>query len=123
MQDITILSQVVIALGIFNVWLIRANKPTNYRGGHARTLEEEFHVYGLSTKCMKIVRICKLSFAALLLCGLWVPECARIGAAGMACLMLAAVLMHAKVRDPLKKSLPAASLLILSLMVVFSGVV
>jgi hypothetical protein len=37
--------------------------------------------------------------------------------------MLAAVLMHAKVRDPLKKSLPAASLLILSLMVVFSGVV
>jgi hypothetical protein len=36
---------------------------------------------------------------------------------GMAGLMFAAVLMHCKVRDPLYKSLPAASLLLLSLLV------
>lgn len=122
MHNIIILSQLIIALGICNVWLIRANRATNYRGGNARTMEEEFHVYGLSTTCMKIVRVCKLLSAALLISGVWIPALTRVGAISMAVLMVAAVLMHAKVRDPIRKAVPAASLLLLSVIVaVFAG--
>jgi hypothetical protein len=121
MKEILIASQVIIALGILNVWLVRANKATNFRGGSARTMEEEFHTYGLSTKCMKIVKVLKLSFSALLVVGVWFPVLALVGAVGMAGLMLAAVFMHCKVRDPIYKSLPAASLLLLSLLVALGG--
>jgi hypothetical protein len=121
MSGIIVLSQLTIALGILNVWLLRVNRPTNYRGGNARNMEEEFHVYGLSSKCMRVVRVCKLTSAALLIAGLWFPFFTTIGAVAMASLMFAAVLMHAKVRDPLMKSLPAASLLLLSLMVALLG--
>jgi hypothetical protein len=80
-------------------------------------MEEEFHVYGLSTNCMKIVRAFKLFFAGLLLVGYWWPTLTVIGGLGLACLMAAAVFMHMKVRDPIRKSLPAASLLLLSILV------
>ena len=117
MREILIASQVIIALGILNVWLLRANKATNFRGGSARTMEEEFRAYGLSTNCMKIVKVLKLSFSGLLVLGIWFPVLALVAAVGMAGLMLAAVFMHCKVRDPLYKSLPAASLLLLCLLV------
>jgi len=84
-------------------------------------MEEEFHSYGLSTNCMRIVKVLKLSFSALLVLGVWFPVLALVGAVGMAGLMLAAVFMHCKVRDPIYKSLPAASLLLLSLLVALGG--
>jgi hypothetical protein len=117
MSQILVICQLVIAFGIFNVWLLRAQRPTPYRGGNARNMEEEFRVYGLSTNCMKIVRAFKLFFAALLVLGYWWPTLTLVGGLGMACLMGAAVFMHMKVRDPIRKSLPAASLLLLSILV------
>ena len=117
MNGILLISQLVIALGIVNVWIFRAHKPTSYRGGGAQNMEEEFHVYGLSTTCMKTVRAFKLFFAGLLVAGFWWPMLTIVGAIGMASLMCAAVFMHMKVRDPVLKSLPAASLLVLSLLV------
>jgi hypothetical protein len=117
---ILLVSQLIIAFGIYNVWLLRPQKQTAWRGGDAKNMEEEFHVYGLSTTCMKIVRVCKLSCATALLIGFFYKPFAVAGATGMALLMLAAVVMHAKVRDPIKKSLPAASLLVLSLIVACS---
>ena len=116
-----LMSQLVIALGIYNVWLLRTNKATDYRGGNAKTLEEEFHVYGLSIGFMKSVKILKLSCATLVLLGIWNPLLGFIGATGMGGLMLAAVAMHMKVRDPVKKALPAAALLVLSLVVAVSA--
>lgn len=118
--SLILISQLLIALGIYNVWLLRPQKQTAWRGGDAKNMEEEFHVYGLSTTCMKIVRVCKLSCATALLLGIVYTPFAVAGAIGMALLMLAAVVMHAKVRDPIKKSLPAASLLLLSLIVACS---
>ena len=117
MNEILRVGQLVIALGILNVWLLRAHKETPYRGGAARNMEEEFHVYGLSTTCMKVIRVLKLSCALLLILGIVWPSLTWIGAIGMSCLMAAAVFMHIKVRDPVRKSLPAASLLMLSLFV------
>lgn len=39
--------QLVIALGILNVWLLRFGKTTAWRGGAAKNMKEEFAVYGL----------------------------------------------------------------------------
>lgn len=112
------LIQLIIAFGIYNVWLLRINQPTNWRGGSARNMEEEFHVYGLSTGMMNIVRVLKLSAATCLVAGLWDPPFALVGSLMMAGLMLVAVAMHLKVKDPIQKAIPAASLFILSLIVV-----
>ena len=40
MQSFAILCQVIIALGIFNVWIIRYGKETNWRGGEANRIRE-----------------------------------------------------------------------------------
>ncbi len=117
MTALIILSQLIIALGIYNVWLFRLNKETAWRGGDAKTMEEEFHTYGLSTTCMKIVGVVKVLMATFLIVGIWYPPFTTIGATIMAALMLAAVMMHMKVKDPVRKSIPAASLLLLSLIV------
>jgi hypothetical protein len=119
-NTVILISQLVIALGIYNVWLVRANMATGYRGGDAKNLQDEFRVYGLSAEFMRVVKVLKLTFATLLLAGIRYPLCAYVGALGMCVLMLAAVVMHLKVRDPIKKALPAASLLVLSILVVVS---
>lgn len=121
MSLLAFISQLIIAFGIYNVWLLRTNKSTAWRGGDAKTMEEEFKVYGLSPTFMKIVGACKLFFATCLIIGIWYPKFASIAALVMASLMLAAVLMHARVRDPVRKALPAASLLLLSLVVLFTS--
>ena len=109
--------QIVIALGIFNVWLLRFNRSTPWRGGTAGNMEEEFAVYGLPAWTVKVIGLLKLLFAAGLIAGVWIPEVTRPSAVGLAVLMLGAVAMHVKVRDPARKSLPAATLLVLSLFV------
>jgi len=109
--------QLIIALGIYNVWLVRANRATPYRGGAAKSMAEEFAVYGLPTWFMKVVMVLKLTCATLLVLGLWFPQLVELGAFGMVVLMTGAVLMHMKVKDDLKKTLPAATMLVLSLIV------
>lgn len=109
--------QVVVALVVANVWLVRAGRATPYRGGSARTLREEFAVYGLPEWAMPVVRVFKLSFAAMLLAGLFVPVLTQVGAFGMAAFMLGAVAMHVKVKDDLKKAMPATIMLLLSLFI------
>ncbi|MEY4700191.1 MAG: hypothetical protein RL326_378 [Pseudomonadota bacterium] len=119
-MSFTILIQLFIALGIFNVWVIRFNKPTSFRGGDAQTMAEEFRVYGLSDEVRKLVGALKLGLAALLVVGIWVPAVAVLAASCMAFLMLVAVVMHVKVSDPIKKAVPAFCMMMLSLVVVLS---
>ena len=109
--------QVAIALGIYNVWLLRFGKSTNWRGGTARNLKEEFAVYGLPGWFMGVVGVLKLLCATLLIAGLWFPAVTRPAAAGLAVLMAGAVAMHFKVKDPPLRSLPAFVMLALSLFV------
>jgi len=108
--------QLIIALGIYNVWLLRFSQKTAWRGGKAASMKEEFAAYGLPETAVYVVGFFKLLFATFLLAGLWLPALVKPGAAGMALLMLGAVAMHIKVKDPVRKSLPAASLLALSLL-------
>jgi len=109
--------QVVIALGILNVWVLRYGKATAWRGGEAKNMKEEFEVYGLPGWFMKLVGALKVLFAGLLIAGVWVPGLAVPAAIGLGILMLGALAMHVKVKDPLKKSLPAFSVLVLCIVV------
>jgi len=110
---------IIIALGIFNVWILRFNKSSEYRAGNAKNMNEEFSVYGLSGSFMKFIGFLKITLAILLIVGIWVPVASRPSAIGMAILMIGAIFMHVRAKDPPKKSLPAFTLLVLSLIVAF----
>ena len=114
MQTITLILQVVIALGLFNVWLLRFSRSTPYRGGAAETMPEEFLAYGLPRWSTYLVGLLKLGAGLALIIGLWYPHWVRPAALLIAGLMVVAIFMHFKIRDPLKKNLPALVMLILS---------
>ena len=109
--DLASLLQIVLALGLFNVWLLRTRKSTAYRGGHAKNLKEEFATYGLPPFMYYVVGGLKLAVAVALLVGLWIPEVVVPAAGVLAVLMLGALAMHIKVKDPISKSVPAFAML------------
>ena len=121
MSALANVAQIVIALGIFNVWLLRQGRPTRWRPEGATDMADEFRRYGLPGWARPLVGTVKLTLAVLLLVGIWVPELALVAGIGMALLMAGAVAAHLRIRDPLAKSAPAASLLLLSLLVVFAN--
>ena len=117
MHSFVIISQVIIALGIFNVWIIRYGKETSWRGGEAKNMKEEFSAYGLPSGFMVFIGAAKILLATCLIIGIWVPVLVKPAAIAMVLLMIGAVAMHVKVKDPLQKSLPAFTMLVLSLVV------
>lgn len=120
MEWIKIAIQLIIAVSIFNVWIIRFGMPTSWRGGSAKSMKEEFEAYGLPEWFMKLIGFLKLTLAALLIAGIFVPDLIKPAAIGMAILMLGAIVMHIKVKDSLVKSFPAFSFLVLSLILIFA---
>ena len=121
MEYVRMIAQLIIALGILNVWLLRFNKTTAYRAGTANNMREEFAAYGLPLWFMWVVGGLKILFALSLLVSFWLPELIRPAAIGMAILMLGAIGMHIKVGDELKKAAPASIVLVLSLVVAISS--
>jgi uncharacterized membrane protein YphA (DoxX/SURF4 family) len=120
MENFVIVVQLIIALGLFNVWVLRFGKPTQWRGGTSSSMKEEFETYGLPGWTVQVVGFLKLTCAACLVAGIWIPILVQPAAVGLVILMLGAVAMHVKVKDPLKKSLPALTMLILSVFVAAS---
>lgn len=118
MDQLKVICQLIIALGIINVWVLRFGKKTSWRGGTAKNMREEFEAYGLPFGFMITIGFLKVLLAMLLVVGIWVPAITRFAAIFMALLMSGAVGMHLKIKDPIKKSLPAMSMLALSLIVV-----
>ncbi len=118
MEYIIISVQIIIALSIFNVWILRYGKSSEWRAGSAKNMKEEFEAYGLPFWFMNVIGFLKLLFAILLLVGIWFPDFTKPAAIGIAILMIGAIFMHVKVKDPLKKSLPAFSLLVLSMLII-----
>ncbi len=115
MDTLTLVSQVVVALGLLNVWLLRYGKATPYRGKDATNMREEFAAYGLPGWSVAVVGSLKVTFALMLLVGVWVPDLVRPVAIGIAVLMVGAIAMHLRVSDPIQKAVPATSVLALSL--------
>ena len=114
METLVQICQVIVGCGLLNVWLLRFNKPTAYRGGAAASMREEFAAYGLPAWFCYLIGFLKVTSAFALLAALIYPALALPAASVVAVLMAGAVGMHIKVGDPLKKSLPALSVLVLS---------
>ena len=106
--------QIIVGLGLLNVWLLRRGSSTEYRGGEARSLREEFRVYGLPEIAFYVVGALKIGAALILIAGVWISLPVRLAAGVVAALMIGALVMHVKVGDPLRKSVPAAVMLLLS---------
>lgn len=117
MEWIKDILQVVAGLGLLNVWLLRFKQNTRYRGKSATSMKEEFAAYGLSESFMWLVGFLKLSSAAGLLLGLVVPSLVVPAASLLVVLMLGAVAMHLKVKDPLSKSVPAVVMLLMAILI------
>ncbi|MEY5026158.1 MAG: hypothetical protein RLZZ244_1686 [Verrucomicrobiota bacterium] len=120
MKIVSLTVQVLVALGLLNVWLLRFSKPTPYRGGKAHSMPEEFAAYGLPSWSLWVVGATKVACAVALLVGVWVPALVVPAAGIINLLMLGAIAMHLKVHDPLRKSVPATLVLALSALVLAS---
>ena len=122
MSSLAILLQVIIALGIINVWVLRRDRPTNYRPEGASNISEEFSHYGFSDAFRWMIGTTKLTLAGLLVLGTVYAPLAVAAASGMAILMLGAVAAHVKVSDPIIKSVPALLMLMMSVVVIVARV-
>ena len=116
--SLTNLLQIIVGLGLLNVWLVRRRSSTPYRGGAAKTLQEEFAAYGLPAFVFYVVGALKVGAAVVLVAGVGIALPVREAAGLVAALMIGALAMHLKVGDPLMKSLPAALMLALSAAIV-----
>lgn len=119
MEYVSIALQLIVGLSILNVWLIQYNKDTQWRGGDAKTIKEEFAVYGLPEWSLYVIGFLKVTLAIALICGIWFPAFINPAALGLAILLAGSVLMHIKIKDPIKKSFPAFLFLVLCLILVF----
>lgn len=107
--------QIILAGGLINVWVLRFHKKTKYRGKGAGDMRAEFRAYGLPLWSMYLVGALKLGIAAVLLAGLWYPMLVPNALYILLTLMLGALAMHVKVRDPLVRSVPALGIIALCL--------
>jgi len=121
-MDYILYINIIVSLSILNVWLIRFNNQTPYRGGDSNSLKEEFHVYGLPTWFMYFIGTIKVILAILLIVGIWEQQINIYVVCSMILLMLGALAMHIKVNDPIKKSLPAFSILLLLMFILLNNV-
>ncbi len=107
--------QIIIAIGLVNVWLVRFHKPTKYRGAGAGNMAGEFAVYGLPKWFMYLVGAGKILIATLMIVGFWVRMVVYPASALLVLLMIGAVSMHVKVRDPFIRTVPALLMLAMEL--------
>ncbi|MCU0660456.1 MAG: DoxX family protein [Candidatus Pacebacteria bacterium] len=116
-SNIPLLLQLIIAIGLINVWVLRVHRPTIYRGGNAKNMIEEFAVYGLPTWMLYVVGATKITIALLMIVGIWYQTVVIPGAAVLGLLMIGAVAFHVKVHDKMIKIIPALSILVLAVAV------
>ena len=105
--------QLIVGVGLLNVWVVRSSKGTAYRGGGARTLREEFAAYGLPDLAFYFVGAVKIIAGVVMLAGLWWSLPVRTAAVAVIALMVGAIAMHIKVKDPVLKAVPAVLMLIM----------
>ena len=114
--------QIVVSLGLLNVWLLRFSRSTAYRGGEARSMPEEFAAYGLPGWFTYVVGALKVGGALCLIAGLWFHPLVLPAALVIGILMVGALAMHLKIRDPLKKSVPALFMLTLCIIICWGSI-
>ena len=120
-MNITAILQIIVAIGLLNVWLFRYRKSTSYRGGKSKNLKEEFASYGLPPWVHYLVGVLKISSAIALIAGLWVSSFGFFASILVAFLMLGAIAMHLKIKDPVVKSIPALLMFGMSLTIALTS--
>lgn len=111
--------KIIIAIGIINVWFFRFNQPTTWRGGGASSMNDEFKSYGLSTSLVPVIGGLKILAALGFVVSIWYEQIEIYSSVLMGLLMLGAISMHLKISDPIKRSLPAFLMLVMSIVVIF----
>ena len=119
MKYLKALLMLVVSLLVLNVWHLRVDQKTIYRGRNAINMMEEFAVYGLNETMFYIIGALKVLSATGLLVGFFYKKAIVPSALLMAALMCGAILMHFRVNDEAIKYLPAGLMLISSLMIVY----
>ena len=104
--------QLFIGVSIVFIWVGRTTVASSYRVGNAQTLSEEFTEAGLTQNVYMVMRVLKPIFAFLLVIGIvykpfFIP-CMTFTTLAM----IGAVYAHIKVKDELKKMIPAITLLV-----------
>ncbi|MDQ5883090.1 MAG: hypothetical protein QG654_1, partial [Patescibacteria group bacterium] len=96
---------------------------TKYRGADAKNMKEEFSAYGLPAWSVYVVGSLKILIALVMLLVIFLPYLMYpLGFPALillSILMLGAISMHIKVKDPLVKALPAVSMLAMSLLIMY----
>ncbi|OBX26476.1 DoxX-like protein [Gelidibacter algens] len=112
---ILIILKLIVGISILNVWLVQPNKATKWRGGNAKTIVEEFEVYGLSKTFCYVIGFLKVSLSLLLLASIWFESLTGYASSGLALLLLGSIIMHIKIKDPMYKSVPATLFLLMNI--------
>lgn len=119
MDILSLILKIIIGLGIYNVWILRFNKPTKYRGRDSKNMVEEFKTYGLPKWSVYVIGFLKLIFATGILLSIWVDGYLNISIISLSILMFGAILSHLKVRDGFTKTLPSVLVLVLLIVLYF----
>ena len=106
MQNLLILSIIIISFSIVVVWVFRHEN-----------IVLEFKQYGLSNLLRNIVGALKISLATILVLGIWYHEFFFLSSLMMAFLMLCAQFFHFKAKNNWIKFLPSLSLFILCIFI------
>ena len=106
MYQLNIKIKLLIHIVIIIVWVFRYDN-----------IVSEFKQYGLSDTIRNIVGASKIILATILALDVWYEVPVIAAALSMAFLMICAQAFHVKVRNPLKKYVPSAFLLLLSLFI------
>ena len=115
--------QILIALGLVNVWIFRSGRATKYRGAGAQNMKQEFIVYGLPVWAMYVVGFLKMMIVVVMVSVLFAPYLmVPFGITAFALLvvlMIGAIAMHIKVKDTLMKIFPAICMLFMSALALY----
>ena len=106
MENILMLSQIVIAFSILIVWVFRYEN-----------IVVEFNHYQLSALTRNLVGALKISLSTILVLGIWYNELLFFSSIIMAFLMICAQYFHFKFKNPIHKFIPSFLLLLVSLFI------
>ncbi|CAI8392932.1 MAG: Uncharacterised protein [Owenweeksia sp. TMED14] len=106
MENISILAQLVVSASIIVVWVFRYDN-----------IVLEFKQYGISDLVRNIVGASKISLSTILALGVYYEMPLVTASLLIAFLMVCAQAYHVKVKNPFKKYVPSALLLLLSLFI------
>jgi hypothetical protein len=117
---IVVVMQAIVALVPFSVMTIRATQETPFRPPGATNLQEELEAYGYPSWFCPVFRLAKSCTALAVAAGiLWTPAL-LVGVGGILVFMICAVGSHIKVRDPVQKSVPSGTLVLMCIVILLA---